>query len=58
MASTFTKLTLLIKLSISVLLASVSCVWILKPTQLWKRSWHKAEDWADSTFIREPGAAS
>ena len=55
MASKSTHLTLL-KLSIALILAAWSCVWILKPTQLWKRSWHKAEDWADSTFLGEPGA--
>ncbi|ONK58795.1 uncharacterized protein A4U43_C09F16720 [Asparagus officinalis] len=44
-----------LKILIGLILGAWCCVWILKPTQLWKKSWHKAEDWADSTFTGESG---
>uniref|UniRef100_A0A1D1ZD15 Ferric reduction oxidase 8, mitochondrial n=1 Tax=Anthurium amnicola TaxID=1678845 RepID=A0A1D1ZD15_9ARAE len=30
-------------------------IWVLKPTSLWKRSWHTAEDWASRTILRDVG---
>ncbi|KAH0467706.1 hypothetical protein IEQ34_002739 [Dendrobium chrysotoxum] len=48
-------LRLLLKYSMAVILAAWAFVWILKPTQLWKRSWHAAEDWARPTFLGEIG---
>ncbi|MQL98196.1 hypothetical protein Taro_030904 [Colocasia esculenta] len=32
-----------------------ACVWVLKPTPVWKRSWHAAEDWAARTVLRDVG---
>ncbi|KAJ6814235.1 ferric reduction oxidase 8, mitochondrial [Iris pallida] len=45
-----------LKLSIAAILAVWVVIWILKPTKLWKKSWHVAEDWAESTgVLRESG---
>lgn len=44
-----------LKLSIAVILAAWAGIWILKPTRIWKNSWHVAEDWAEATFLRESG---
>lgn len=44
-------LLLLLKFSMAAILSAWACVWILKPTQLWKRSWHVAEDWTRPTFL-------
>ncbi|KAJ8484147.1 hypothetical protein OPV22_016632 [Ensete ventricosum] len=52
-----TKLLLLLlpKLFMAVLLAAWACIWIIRPTQSWKRSWHVAEDWASATFLGDYG---
>lgn len=39
----------------TVILAAWVCIWILRPTQLWKKSWHVAEDWANTTFLGDYG---
>lgn len=45
-----------LKLSVAAILALWVVIWILKPTRLWKKSWHVAEDWAESTgVLRESG---
>ncbi|XP_072963079.1 ferric reduction oxidase 8, mitochondrial isoform X1 [Typha angustifolia] len=44
-----------LKLSMLLLLAAWVCIWVLKPTHLWKRSWHLAEDWAATTFLGDYG---
>ncbi|KAI0524549.1 hypothetical protein KFK09_003923 [Dendrobium nobile] len=51
------QLRSLLKYSMAFILAAWAFVWILKPTQLWKRSWHAAEDWARPTFLGEIAAA-
>ncbi|KAJ0989006.1 hypothetical protein J5N97_007362 [Dioscorea zingiberensis] len=45
----------ILKLSMTTMLAAWACIWFLKPTQVWKRSWHHAEDWASHTFLGASG---
>ncbi|KAG0462601.1 hypothetical protein HPP92_021077 [Vanilla planifolia] len=49
------SLVMVLRLSMVAMLAVWTCIWILKPTRLWKRSWHVAEGRAGSTFIGESG---
>ncbi|WOL14390.1 ferric reduction oxidase 8, mitochondrial [Canna indica] len=49
--ATTTLFLLLLKLLMAVLLAVWACIWIIRPTQSWKRSWHIAEDRANTAFI-------
>lgn len=48
-------LLLVLKLFMAVLLAAWACIWIIRPTQSWKRSWHVAEDRANATFLGDYG---
>ncbi|PKA57792.1 Ferric reduction oxidase 8, mitochondrial [Apostasia shenzhenica] len=48
-------LLLFLKISSAAVLAAWACVWILKPTQWWKRSWHAAEERVESTFLGGTG---
>ncbi|KAF8378228.1 hypothetical protein HHK36_029567 [Tetracentron sinense] len=45
--------TLLPVLKVSMILLSAGwvCVWLLKPTELWSKSWHIAEDSANTTIF-------
>ncbi|KAM0944172.1 putative ferric-chelate reductase (NADH) [Dioscorea sansibarensis] len=45
----------ILKFSMAVILAAWVCLWFLKPTQVWKSSWHDAEDWATNTFLGASG---
>ncbi|URE12420.1 ferric reduction oxidase 8 [Musa troglodytarum] len=48
-------LLLVLKLFMAVLLAAWACIWIIRPTQSWKRSWHVGEDRASATFVGDYG---
>ncbi|KAJ3671746.1 hypothetical protein LUZ60_007825 [Juncus effusus] len=48
-------LLLSLKLTMGLLVAVWISFWILKPTKAWKKSWHSAEDLANSTFFRDYG---
>lgn len=54
MARNYTLLTIL-RLSMAAIFAAWACVWILKPTRLWTRSWHDAEDAARTTLLGDTG---
>lgn len=49
---------LLLKLLAATLLAALACIWIARPTQPWKRSWHVAEDRAGGTILGDNGTRS
>ncbi|XP_010248638.1 PREDICTED: ferric reduction oxidase 8, mitochondrial [Nelumbo nucifera] len=40
-----------LKVLMILIFASWVCLWLLKPTELWTKSWHKAEDSARNTFF-------
>ncbi|XP_008777197.2 ferric reduction oxidase 8, mitochondrial isoform X2 [Phoenix dactylifera] len=44
-----------LKLAMILVLAAWICMWILRPTQLWKKSWHVAEDRANATILGDYG---
>ncbi|EHA8590078.1 hypothetical protein COCNU_scaffold014723G000010 [Cocos nucifera] len=44
-----------LKLAIILVLSAWICIWILRPTQLWKKSWHVAEDLANATSLGDYG---
>lgn len=44
-----------LKVLIVAILAGWACVWVLKPTKVWKKSWHSAEDAARETFLGVSG---
>nr|CAD1820102.1 unnamed protein product [Ananas comosus var. bracteatus] len=48
-------LRVVLNLSMIILFAAWICIWILKPTNVWKRSWHVAEDRANATFLGDYG---
>nr|XP_010906716.1 ferric reduction oxidase 8, mitochondrial [Elaeis guineensis] len=44
-----------LKLAMILVLSAWICIWILRPTQLWKKSWHVAEDLANATILGDYG---
>lgn len=48
----------ILKFSMTVIFAAWLCLWFLKPTHVWKSSWHDAEDWATITFLGASGTFS
>ncbi|XP_042420246.1 ferric reduction oxidase 8, mitochondrial-like [Zingiber officinale] len=55
MAMKYRCTLVVLKSSMAMLLAALACIWTVRLTRSWKRSWHEAEDRASTTVFSDSG---